>query len=201
MLQRASNTKKFRMLVAGVSLLVVSCSTISRQNRDPEHYIDYLQDHTYWVKSYSGLVTNFEMAVTPISNRAADLILQKKAMVYEWPASKIQQERDEDQQQRAFEYEMFVSFFSNSRELINLADADSLWKIFLDQDGKRYEAKLVRATEKFPELNNRFPHFTRWAKGFWMKFAVPTHIAEQSSAVLTITGPVDSRQLVIPKQN
>lgn len=144
---------------------------------------------------YSGFYNNFEYKATLINTPIRETLLAKRALYYQWDATKVDAEKAKDQQELASITEIFVSFFTPDRNNDNLTDKKSIWRIYLDVGGRRYEGKPLRIRGNLAELQSLYPYHTRWNTPYNFQFQVPTTAVETQASTLTITGPLGTRSV------
>lgn len=144
---------------------------------------------------YSGFYNNFEYKSTILNTPIRELLLTKRAGYYQWDEAKVAAEKAKDQQELASITEVFVSFFTPDRNNDNLTDKKSIWKIYLDVGGRRYEGKPIRIRGNLAELQSLYPYHTRWNTPYNFQFQVPTTAVETQASTLTITGPLGTRSV------
>jgi len=144
---------------------------------------------------YSGFYNNFEYKGTLLNTAIRELLLDKRKTYYQWDESKVAAEKAKDQQELASTTTAFVSFFTPDRENDNLTDKKSIWRIYLDVGGRRYEGKPVRIRGNLAELQSLYPYHTRWNTPYLFHFQVPTTAIETQPSSMTITGPLGTRSV------
>ena len=95
----------------------------------------------------------------------------------------------------AKETEFFISFFVPERKHDDLHKAKTLWKLFLDANGRRYEGKSSRMKTILSDVVSLYPQHNRWSTPYIVSFPVPVSMIENGGAILTITGPAGSTTL------
>ncbi|MES2965695.1 MAG: hypothetical protein V4760_17570 [Bdellovibrionota bacterium] len=144
---------------------------------------------------YSGFYNNFEYKATLKNTAIRETLLAKRASYYQWEPTKLDAEKAKDQQELASITETFVSFFTPDRNNDNLTDKKSIWRIYLDVGGRRYEGKPLKIRGNLAELQSLYPYHTRWNTPYTFQFQVPTTAVETQSSTLTITGPLGTRSV------
>lgn len=92
--------------------------------------------------------------------------------------------------------EVFVSFYTPEKKHDDLHKNQTLWKIFLDAGGKRYEGKAQKVKLLTSEVQGLYPFHNRFATPYTITFPVPTTALDGKEAKLTITGSVGSVAVV-----
>ena len=92
--------------------------------------------------------------------------------------------------------EFFISFFTPEKKHNDLSQNKTLWKIYLDVNGQRYEGKATKVKLLLSEIQSLYPYHNRWSTPYLISFPVATALVENKTATLTITGAVSSPQLI-----
>lgn len=184
------------------SLGLSSCASSSAKNETTAEGTPQSKDNTYEAKidrysagdrEYSGFYNTFEYRATIMNTPIREATLQRQATYFQWDNDKQATERERNNQEMSSRTEIFVSFFTPDRRNDNLTDMKSIWKVYLDAGGQRYEGKAKRSKMLLAELQALFPHHTRWNTAYILEFPVPTTAIETQESVLTITGPLGTR--------
>jgi uncharacterized protein YceK len=147
---------------------------------------------------YAGLYNNFEFKATILNSEIRNVVIEKRANAYQWDPAKTASEREKSIQEMASTTQVFVAFFTPDNKNDNLTDIKSIWKIYLDAGGRRYEAKITRVRLLIAEIQSMYPYFTRWTTPYIATFDVPTAAIETQTAKFTITGPLGTREIEFP---
>lgn len=147
---------------------------------------------------YSGFYNAFEYKATLLNAPIRDVLLEKQANYYQWDQSKLMTERQKSLQELSSQTDIFVSFYTPTRQNDNLADSKTIWKVYLDAGGRRYEGKARKSKALFTELIALYPYHTRWNTPYTLTFPVPTTAIEAQESKLTITGPLGTREVQFP---
>jgi hypothetical protein len=142
---------------------------------------------------YSGLYNNFEYKATLLNSTIREALLGKQAAYYEWNDAQTSQAREKSNQEMSSQTKVFLAFFTPNAKNDNLTDSKTIWRIYLDCAGRRYEGKATRLRLLLAELQALYPYVTRWATPYELTFDVPTAAIESQPSTLTITGPLGSR--------
>jgi hypothetical protein len=147
---------------------------------------------------YSGLYNNFEYKATILNSVIRDALVEEQTEYYQWDHSKTATERDKANKELASETQVFVSFYTPDRHNDNLADVKTIWQIYLDVGGRRYEGKAKRIKSLLAELQTLYPYHSRWNTPYMVSFAIPTSAIETQESTFTITGPLGTRAVKFP---
>jgi hypothetical protein len=181
-----------------LSLLALGCAT-TQDNRkiyiEDEQYQKVIMEATKETQSYSGFQNVLDVKVTRLDSAVRQAMVLKRATNFQWIDREIEKERQSEQQKMSQGTEFFLSFFTPESKNDNLAKGDTVWRIFLDVDGKRYPGVVNKVTGSVSETLDLYPSHTRWGTAYTVKFLVPTNVVETLPSRLTMTGPVGSAEL------
>lgn len=147
------------------------------------------------VQVYSGLYNTVSMSGTLLNSRVGEALLNQQARMYQWDEGKMTAEKIKADEKSKLQTEVFLSFYTPENKHNDLHKNLTLWKIFLDADGKRYEGKATKIKLLPSEIKSLYPHHSRFATPYMISFPVSTKSMESKPSVLTVTGPVGSAQL------
>jgi hypothetical protein len=177
--------------------LVVSCS---HKDISPSPNIKLISESDYFQtikrnsrqqQVYSGLYNSIDMTAAAINTEVSEAQVDQMARVFIWDEAKYTQEKATADGKLRKEAEFFVSFFTPERKHDDLNKNKTLWKIFLDIDGKRYEAKTTKIKLLTEELQSLYPFHNRFSTPYSIVFPIPMKNIEGANNIkLTITGPV-----------
>lgn len=159
---------------------------------------DYRQvslQNTLEKQAYSGFQNVLDVKITRMTSEVREAMTLKKATNFQWSEVETQKERESQRQKSSEATEFFMSFFTPESKNDNLAKADTVWRVFLDVDGRRFPGVVSKVLDTPSEIQDLYPAHTRWGTPYVVKFLVPTSIVESMNSKLTITGPVASAEL------
>ena len=148
---------------------------------------------------YAGLYNNFEFKATILNSEIRSVIVGRRTMQYQWDKAKESAEREKNVQEMASTTQFFMAFFTPDFRNDNLTDNKSIWKVYLDAGGRRYEGKVVKIKSNLAELQSIYPYFTRWTTPYMITFDVPTAAIESQASKLTVTGPLGTKDIDVPE--
>lgn len=164
--------------------------------QDP--YLKVIEQFSRGEAEYSSFYNQFTYKATLINSPVREALLLHEAEYFKWDPSQLQAEREKAAKKMAESTELFVSFYTPERRNDNLSDLKSIWRIYLDVDGKRYEGKAKKSRKLLAELQSLYPYHTRWNTPYYVEFAVPTTAIEMGNPRLLITGPLGSKEVGFP---
>lgn len=183
---------KYLILVA---LFIVSCSShppakdgavIGLRLNDTE-YEKLIESNTHSDKQYSGFHNTFQVHATMVNTDVQSALLQKESDTLQWDERTAQQNREKFFQEMSSESRFAISLFTPSRKHNDLHKGTSIWKIYLEFEGKRYEGTATKKELQLVQLTKIFPYHTRWSTAYEVTFKVPMTALEKSSSHLVLT--------------
>lgn len=153
------------------------------------------ENYTEKTQVYSGLYNIMDISATLVNTPVAKAQLDQNARLYQWDTAKMTTEKVKSDENLNKETDIFISFYTPERKHDDLHKNQTLWKIFLDANGKRYEGKVKKIKLLTDEIRGLYPYHNRFATPYTITFPISVHSVESSSAKLTITGPVGSASL------
>jgi hypothetical protein len=144
---------------------------------------------------YDGLYNKFEVFATFLNSEVQAAILQKKSDVYMWDLKQAQAERERQLQENTTQTKFAMSFFIPSPRLNDLNKGATIWKIYLEAGGQRYEGKAMRRNKKLEDARVMFPYHNRWSVAYDVTFDVPLSGVENSNPKLILTSTVGTATL------
>lgn len=190
----------FGLIVTAVMVNLSSCVTPHQNPNLPSlipasDYFSAVTDHTETRKVYDGFYQTLQVSGTFLNTQVLRAQTDHKARIYQWSQDQYNSHRSEIENGLSRETKFFISFFVPDRKHDDLNKPRTLWKIFLDTNGKRYEGKAEKLKSVLAEIQSLYPHHTRFSTAYIVTFPVPTSQVEHSEAKFTLTGPVTSTSL------
>ena len=161
-------------------------------------YQDVVAEYTNSVEKYDGLYNTISMRGTILNSKVAHAQLDQNARHYMWDQTKYNEERAKTDESLKKEIQLHLSFFTPDRKQDDLHKSKTLWKIFLDCEGRRYEGKAVKVKLLPIEVMALYPYHNTFTTPYTITFAVPAALVENKPTKLTVTGPVGSASLSFP---
>lgn len=191
-------------------VLIAGCASVPQTNTPSEEqgrpitrkaYEDLIEEFSDGDTQYSGFYNNFEYKATLLNSPVRAALLSRQNEYYQWDREKWLSEKEKSDKEATVETVVFLSFFTPERRNDNLADAKSIWRVYLDAGGRRYEGKVKKLRLLLAELQALYPYHTRWNTPYLVTFPVPTNAIEIQTSTLTVTGPLGSRTVEFPAAN
>lgn len=188
------------MLLSLLSSLILSCAshTVTPEGITVISATEYeriVEKNTQNTERYQGLYNTLNVTGTFLTAKMTQAQLEQSARLYLWNKEKFEKESRERLGKLEQKTQFFVSFFTPERKNDNLSKSKSIWKVFLDVGGKRYEGKVEKIKQLTAEIQSHYPYHTRWNTPYMITFDVPVRTIESLPADLTLTGSVDQAVL------
>lgn len=158
-------------------------------------YESLLEKKTKKLEVYDGLYNKLTVQATWIDSEFSLANLSQSARISQWDETKYKEEKANVISRHASTTEFFLSFYTPERKNDNLSSSKSMWKIFLEIDGKRFEGKATKIKLELPQIQALYPYHNRWSTPYMLNFPISTGLSENKKVTLTITGPVGVAQL------
>lgn len=171
-----------------------------RALRTEDQYFEIVDKNSDRTTKYSGLYNTLEIQATLLNSEVTEAQMDQLARFYLWDESHFQTEKAKREEKLNRETEFFLSFFTPERKNDDLAKNVTLWKTFLDVDGRRYEGKVTKIKSALAELTSLYPYHNRFYTPYSMVFPVSVRSIEGKTMKLTVTGPVGSGTLTFQQK-
>ena len=158
-------------------------------------YIKKMAKKTQVDKKYSGFSQLYEAHVTLIDSDVQSLVLQRKSDVYQWNIDKAQKERERMFQENSSDSKFFVVVFTPRAKLTDLHRGTSMWKVYLDLDGQRYEAKIKKVQGHLETIKSIYPSLNRFSVPYEVRFDVPLSAVEEGQAKFIMTSALGTTEM------
>jgi hypothetical protein len=194
--------KKFKLgtrLMLGLPFCLLGCVSVPEnpalQLRPTSEYFDAVEKRTDKEQIYDSFYAVLDVNATLLTSDVLRNQADYNARLYQWSPEQYQNEKSKVESDLAQKTEIFLSFFVPEKRHDDLARPKTVWRIFLDANGTRYEGKAVKVKSILAEIQSLYPHHTRWSTPYRVTFAVPTSLIENTESKLILTGPVGSANL------
>jgi hypothetical protein len=159
---------------------------------EEKDYYSTIDKNTKRRRVYDGFYATMEFSAVLLNTPAARARVDQMARIYQWDLDKYKDEKAKTENNLAKQTEIFLSFYVPNSKNDDLNKSKTLWKIFFDANGKRYEGKVEKIKTLIAEVSNLYPGHSRWGTPYKLTFNVPTSLVEAGVTKLTLTGPVGS---------
>lgn len=158
-------------------------------------YMGIVEKYSDKARRYSGFYNTLDIEATIVNSQVAQAQLTLKKELSQWDETKVADEKFKIENKLNKETEIFLSFFTPERRNNDLLKANTMWKLFLDVDGKRYEGKVTKLKTELVEIQALYPYHNRFYTPYIVTFPVPLKTIESKAMTFTITSAVDSATL------
>jgi hypothetical protein len=183
-----------------ISIIFVSCTTTPTNENglvviSQSEYERRIEPASKKVETYRGILNTLHLSATLINSQVIDSQILHQARIYQWNAEQVEAERAKMLEVATNQTQMFLSLYTPERKHDDLHKNKTLWKIFLDSQGRRYEGKAVKIKLLTNEIQAMYPEHTRFATPYLVTFPVSTKSIDGQPVKLTLTGTVSSVSL------
>jgi hypothetical protein len=176
-------------LTACVSSNVTSSGVNIMSEASYEAIVDKWSDH---VEDYNGLNNTVTIMATLLNPEMATAQLDQNARVFQWDQITFDNEKKKLENNLGQQTEIFVSFYSPERKWDDLYKSKTLWKVFLDMNGQRYEGKVSKIKLLPREVQSLYHYHTSFATPYTISFPVSARGVDNKPARLIFTGAIGS---------
>jgi hypothetical protein len=188
----------FRVYLVALSCaFAISCASTSKVTpADDAEYKKLVNSRTKSTDQYDGMYQTFQATATLLTTEVVTAIVNRRATYRQWDAVKLQQERDRAFQELSATTRVMLRFFAPESDNDDLAKPKSIWSIYLEVGGKRYEGRARKSSDKLVELVEYFPYFDRFSSPYEITFNLPTSAVEGTSSKFIITSALGSAEFL-----
>lgn len=193
-----------RLLFIILLLSFAGCATT--RSSDPNviqgisesEYANLIAKHTTKTNQYSGFYQTFQADMTILSTEVQTAALRQKGQFMQWDQREYQKERDKMVQEASAYSKFFMRFFSPEHDYDDLHKGKTIWKVYLDYGGSRFEGKVKKLNEKFVELKTLYPHLDRFSTPYEIQFNVPMTTIENGECKVILTSSLGTAEFHFP---
>jgi hypothetical protein len=154
-------------------------------------YSVVLEEWTSSDRAYDGIVEIFQVTATLHSRDLVEGQTYQDAELFHWTPVQYKEERQKALAESQKETVVFISFYTEKDDQNNLDKKNSIWNIFLDNNGKRVlPSTIKRVYDVSAVLKARYPYHNNWFRPYLVKFPIATDVVTAGRTTLTIAGPV-----------
>ncbi|UOF01100.1 hypothetical protein [Bdellovibrio reynosensis] len=155
-------------------------------------YASVIDKNSDKVRRYSGFYNTLEMEGTVLNSAVSQAQLEQGAMLYQWDEKKFAEEKAKVEDRLSKQTDFFLSFYTPERKNDDLSKPNTMWKVFLDVEGRRYEGKVTKLKLQLAEIEGLYPYHNRFYSPYSVVFPVTMRSIEGKPLKLTVTGAVGS---------
>lgn len=192
---RAQVAAAFAVVGLGASSCITTSLNPTGNSAVKTHvnYDDRINAYSDGEAEYVGFYNNFDFRATLLNGPIREALIDQQAGIFQWDPEKRSTEREKSFQEMASTTTVFMSFYTPERRNDNLGDPKSIWRVYLETGGRRYQGKVTRLRTPLPEVQALYPYHSRWNSAYSMEFPIPTTAIEGQGSALTVTGPLGSK--------
>ncbi|HPI40691.1 MAG TPA: hypothetical protein PLJ21_07790 [Pseudobdellovibrionaceae bacterium] len=195
--------KMNHILTFGFYILSISaCSTDPKKNdstNSPINYNQLIEQNSNSTISYDGLQNAVDAKATFISTPVAEAQKNIQSNLYSWTDEKKTSEIEKENKLLETESRFFVSIYTPEKKYDDLDKNKTLWRVFLEIDGKQWDAKVKKIKLLEAEIKSLYPYYTTFTTAYEVSFPIPTKSLSLHPFSLNITGPIAKINLKFPK--
>ena len=190
-------------LLLALSLGLNACSTgakteASAPDTSTTDYPSLVKKYSANAQKYDGFHATFEVHATILNSEVNVAILDQRTKFLSWTPEQQRQEREKSFQEMAAYSKIFMSFYSPENDYDDLSKPNSMWKVYLETNGQRYEGKVKKDLNKMAELRQLYPYIDRFRTLYNVTFEVPMSAVEQQTAIFTLTSSLGTASFEFP---
>ena len=179
------------------SSLILGCSSntkapIGVDTISQAEYEKRIEPYTKRIEKYQGIANVLNFSATLLNSKVVQAQLMQRSRLYQWDSTTFNAEIGKMNTELDKTTQVFISFYTPERKHDDLNKNQTLWKIFLDADGRRWEGKAVKIKLLTNEVQGVYPDHSRFATPYLITFPVSTKLIESYPIKLTLTGTVTS---------
>lgn len=164
-------------------------------------YEKVLDLYTDRIETYNGLYNSLQAAASLINSKVLAAQIEQNARIYQWDQTKLNAERGSQMEKQIKGADVFLSFYTPEKKHDELHKSNTMWKIFLDVNGRRYEGKATKIKLQTVEVQGLYPYHNRFSTPYTLSFPISVRDIEKFPSKLTLTGPAGSATLEFPAIN
>lgn len=182
-------------MLALLSLSLMACTHGAPQDNG---YSKLVAEYSDRKELYQGFANVLQIQGTFLNSKILNAQVDRKAFSFKWESSEIQKETQKIDESLRTETVLFISFFSPTPRLDDLDKIQTVWRIFLDVNNKRYEGTAIKQSGIYDEMIEYYPYHSRFSTPYKIVFRVPAINIEDYPSRMTITGAMGSMSLEFP---
>ncbi|WII72889.1 hypothetical protein QJS83_03265 [Bdellovibrio sp. 22V] len=189
-----------RYLLSLFLLVLSACASYEvtpsgRTIKTADDYMKVIERYSDSERRYSGFYNTLDIEATLLNSKIAQAQLEQNQMLYQWDDARFNEKKAEYETRLSRETELFLSFYTPDRKNDDLSKTNTMWKIFLDVDGRRYEGKAKKIKLQLAEIEGMYPYHNRFYTPYSVIFPVPMRTIENKPIKVTVTGVIGSGTL------
>jgi hypothetical protein len=184
-------------------LFILSCASPQKatdlelvfKKMSESEYTSIIDKNTRRDRQYEGLYNTYELYVTQIKPDVQEALLQREGYYMQWDMAKAQSEREKSLQRMSSSSQFYLSLYTPENQHNDLHKLSSMWKIYLEVNGQRYQGTVERIQRIMVQIQNLYPHHSRFSRGYIVNFAIPMTQLESQKPVFIMTSTLGTSTL------
>ncbi len=187
-----------------ICLFVIGCAQTPVHNPDivqplgENEYGLLIKKNTSRTDQYSGFYQTFQADVTILNTEVITANLRQRGHFLQWDQRTYQAERDKVMQEASAYSKFFLRFYSPENEYDDFHKGKTIWKVYLEYSGSRFEGKVRKMNEKFVEIQTIFPHMDRFSTPYEITFNIPMTTIENGALKVILTSSLGTAEFKFP---
>jgi hypothetical protein len=194
------------LLVLGLTLFACAQKPVQQdensnvvQPTPAGEYAKLINKNTASTDQYSGFYQTFQADATILTSEVQAALIKQKAAFQQWDQRQFQTEREKMLQEAAAYAKYFLRFYAPERDYDDLHKPKTIWKVYLEYAGSRFEGKIRKMNEKPVEIQMLFPYIKeRFSTPYEVTFNVPMTTIEGGASKLILTSSLGSAEFKFP---
>ncbi len=183
-------------------LFLSSCTFIQKSFLENDEFLEnYNQEMLKYSskdQKYAGFDTIYHVRATLLNSKLRKLQMEKAKKELQYDDREVKEEERNLLQDLSNRTKIFVSFYTPNTKTKQLTKKESLWRIFLDVDGKRYVGRVRKIKGPSAQIRSEYPVHNIWSNPYEISFDVSTFEVDKKKASLVITGKLGTSKIEFP---
>ena len=161
-------------------------------------YLSTIAKNTVKTNQYAGFYQTFQADLTILTADVETAGLRKRGYFLQWDPKQYQAEREKMLQDHSAYSKFFMRFFSPDHDYDDLQKGKSIWRVYIEISGQRFEGKVKKLSDKYVELQTLYPYLDHFSTPYEITFNVPMHTVENGPAKVTLTSSLGTAEFIFP---
>lgn len=157
-------------------------------------YNQLIKKHTRTADQYAGFYQTFQASATILTGEVSAAVLKQRGAFLQWEDRTYQSEREKSVQDGTAYAKFFLKFYSPETDYDDLDKGTTIWKLYLEYGGSRFEGKVRKLREKAVEIQTLFPHMDGFSTPYEVSFNIPMATIENGAPKLVLTSSLGSAE-------
>lgn len=159
-------------------------------------YRDTIEKNTRFFRKYDGFYESFRAYATYLTPEVRNAMLTRRSEFLEWDSRMFQLERDRSNQEMATQTQFFLQFYTPNSEYDDLAKNNTIWNIYLEIDGRKFQGKVKKGRNKRVDYQALFRNFDGFSTPYEVTFPVSTTDAIRHKTKLVMASSVGEAEFL-----